>query len=122
MDLDNPEFLVLMELIQGYIDFGYALKYTPLEKLWRTYPQFDWKVEEFPPHVPDDVIIRVAQKTNIMWLMNTKGSWKNGVVTATFKKYRGRPSSVIYSGPNKHDIWGLLPEQPWARSGDPDAV
>ena len=122
VDLTNPDFFVLFEAIQRYIDSSYVLNYNPLENLRTTYPQFDWKFETFPYHVPDRVITQVARRTDLMWLVDVTGSWRNGVVTATFNRRQTNRSSFVCSGPKDSDIWGSLVDQPWPRFGDPNVI
>lgn len=119
-DLSNPEFPVLIESIQRYIDSSYVLNYNPLDKLRTTYPQLNWKFERFPSCVPDRVIVQVASRTDFVFLVNTEGTWRNGVVTAEFILRQTNRSPFICSGPKDRGIWGALVDQDWVNFGDPN--
>lgn len=120
----NTDFLVLLETVQRHIDSSYELGIIPLGIFKKVFPRFWWTWEKFPTHVPNRVIVDIADRVDYMWLVNVTGSWRDGVVTATLEE-DDRPKNQrfsVCSGPKNRNIWGLLVNHPGVYFGNPNVI
>lgn len=123
-DFRNPEFIVLLESIQLFIDSCCdTLKFNPLRYLREEFPQFDWKHKTFSKDVQDCAIVNIAGTADRAWLKDVTGSWRDGIIIATYNGHRKEGIPFVFSGPKEpKTIWGLLNDQPWANSCNPKVV